>query len=410
MAVTETRFLEEQAARTCIHCGLCLGACPTYRVTGDENESPRGRIYLMRQVDEGRLVWNAETVGPLDRCLGCRACEAVCPSGVGYGKLLEHARAHVERHYRRRGWTEWLLRRLIVGVVPYPRRLRAALWPVRCLGPVGRARWLPAAIREPMELVPRRWDGEPLPVESRAVGPRRGRVALLSGCVMDVLFRATHRATIRLLNRVGYDVVVPAGQVCCGALHAHSGKLEQAQALARQNVAVFGSAGVDAVVVNAAGCGAMMKEYGDLLGEEVAQRMASKVRDVVELLDPAWFVRGDAAPVTYHEACHLVHAQRVRHRPRELLRAVAGDAFVELEESDMCCGSAGSYNLTQPAMARSLQRRKVECVARSGAKVVVTTNPGCQLQIEAGLRRSGLASVRVQHLVDYLEERHCGRQ
>ncbi|MCS7048003.1 MAG: (Fe-S)-binding protein [Verrucomicrobiae bacterium] len=398
-------FLDEHAARACIHCGLCLGSCPTYRETGDENESPRGRIWLMRQLAAGRLSLTAGVVGPLDRCLGCRACEVACPSGVAYGALLEQTRAYVERGYRRRGWQWWLRRVLIDEVLPYPQRLRVALWPVGLARWWGRRGGLPAWLREPMELLPERWDDAPLPAESPACGPRRGRVGLLTGCVMSVLFRGTHRATMRLLNWAGYDVVVPEGQVCCGALHAHNGNLVQARHLARRNVAVFVQSGVDWVVVNAAGCGAMMKEYGHLLGDEEAMRVAGRVRDLVELLATREFPQQGTKRVTYHEACHLSHAQRIRQQPRELLRAVAGRQFVELPESDTCCGSAGSYNLTEPDMARRLQQRKVENILRSGACVVVTTNPGCQMQIEAGLRRAGARHVRVQHLADYLVER-----
>lgn len=403
--MNDTAFLDETAARMCIHCGLCLGSCPTYRETGDENDSPRGRIYLMWQLQQGRLPLQAQTVQPLDRCLGCRACEAVCPSGVAYGGLLEHTRAHIERTYRRHGW-QWVLRRgLIDRVLAYPTRLRVALWPVQVVRQLGAWEWLPAAWRTPAELLPAHADDTPLPTASPAVGVRRGRVGLLVGCVMSVLFRATHRATIRLLNRAGYDVVIPAGQVCCGALHAHNGNLETARAMARQNVETFAQAQVDWVVVNAAGCGAMMKEYGLMLGDESARALAQRVRDLVELLDPGSLPAVAERRVTYHEACHLAHAQRIRQQPRALLRAVAGRAFVELPESDLCCGSAGSYNLTEPEMAGRLQRRKVENIVRTGAQVVVTTNPGCQLQLEAGLRRAGAGHIRVQHIADYLDER-----
>lgn len=393
-------FLDERKALTCVHCGLCLSGCPTFLETGDENDSPRGRIYLMRQLQAGRLPVEGTVVTHLDRCLGCRACEAVCPSGVLYGELLETTREHIERHHQRSAWQTLLRRVAIEQVFPYPWRMKLALLPVRVARALGLRNWLPQAA----ELIPETFSARALPEVSPAIGPRRGRVGFVRGCVQSVLFGETNAATVRLLNRAGYEVVTPPDQVCCGALYAHTGSLAEARRCARHNVAVFERERLDAIIINAAGCGSTLKEYGHLLGTDASREFARKVKDLSEVLSPSSFQRHPAGKVTYHEACHLAHAQRITQQPRDLIRAVAGTNFVELPESDICCGSAGSYNLTEPEMAQRLQQRKVANILRTGAEIVITTNPGCLLQIQAGLKNAGADQIRVMHLADYLDE------
>ncbi len=408
-------FLDDAQARVCIHCGLCLAACPTYLETGDENNSPRGRIYLMRAVHEGRLPLKSAPVRHLDLCLGCRACEAVCPSGVQYGHLLEQTRDHIEGHFQRSFFQTFLRRVLIEKVFPYPRRLRLALLPARAIRALGVDNLLPRFGREALALLPaRNAPAAQLPAVTPIAGNSRGRVGFLSGCVMSAMFEGTNAASVRLLTRAGYEVVVPRGQGCCGALFAHSGNLEAARQCARQNIATFEHDPLTWIVVNAAGCGSTMKEYGELLRDdpawaERARRFAGKVKDLTEFLAadaPAFLfnasVRKCDAKVTYHDACHLAHAQRISQPPRALVMAIAGRHYVELVEADLCCGSAGTYNLTEPEMARRLQTRKVENILKSGARIVVTSNPGCLLQLEAGLRQAG-APIQVMHIADFLD-------
>ena len=385
-------FLDHEKSLACIHCGLCLSSCPTYLETGNENDSPRGRIYLMRAMQDGRLPLEVKHI---DLCLGCRACEAACPSGVQYGALLESTRDHLEHHYQRSWWQTFLRRVLIEKIFPFPERMELALKPALLLRKV--SRWLPAFAREALNLVPDKISSEALPTFSPSVGPSRGRVGLVHGCVMSVMFESTNAATMKLLNRAGYDVVVPQEQVCCGALYAHGGNLRQARENAKRNMSAF--AAVDTVVINAAGCGSTLKEYGHLVPG--GEHFSRKVRDITEVLaECQWGRRSER--VTYHDACHLAHAQRITKAPREIIQGVARENFVELAESDVCCGSAGSYNLTEPEMAERLQRRKIENIVKSGATLVVTTNPGCLMQIRAGLKKAGANHIHALHLVDYL--------
>ena len=414
-AATE-RFLDEAKSLACIHCGLCLSSCPTYLETGNENDSPRGRIYLMRALQDGRLPLSDAAVHHLDLCLGCRACEAVCPSGVQYGALLEGTRDHIEKHYSR-PLLQTLLRRVAIEqIFPFPERMELALIPAKLAKRFKLDRLLPKFFRESLELLPEKCSADPLPRECPALpgATRLGRVGFVSGCVMSVMFGDTNAASVRLLNRAGFDVVTPPAQGCCGALYAHGGNLEAARAAARRNIETFEPLGLDAIVINAAGCGSTLKEYGHLLHDDPAWHargaaFSAKVKDLSEVLAP---LASDLlyasrftphSPVTFHDACHLAHAQRITRPPRELVRAVAGAAFVELPESDVCCGSAGSYNLTEPEMAARLQKRKIENILKTGAKTVVTTNPGCLLQIQAGLRQAGAKDVEALHLADYLE-------
>lgn len=411
MSVAAGNFLDEKKALACIHCGLCLSSCPTYLETGNENDSPRGRIYLMRGMDSGRLPVAGAAVEHIDRCLGCRACEVACPSGVQYGALLEQTRDHIEHHTRRSLWQTFLRRIAIEQVFPFPWRMRLALMPARIVRRLGLENELPRFFRELLSLVPDQVRSFPVPELSPALTEKKGRVGVVSGCVMSVLFSRTNAATVRLLTQLGYEVVTPKKQVCCGALYAHSGRLDRARAAARRNIEVFEAAKVDTIVINAAGCGSTLKEYGHLLHDDpkYAERAAQFSKRVVDLTE---ILAGETAlevnprlsnyKTTYHDACHLAHAQRITAQPRQLLMRAAGRNFVELPESDVCCGSAGTYNITEPELAIRLQERKIQNILASGAEVVVTTNPGCILQMRAGLKKAGANDVKVIHIADYV--------
>jgi glycolate oxidase iron-sulfur subunit len=406
----QPRFLDERKSLACIHCGLCLGACPTYLQTGNENESPRGRIYLMRALQDGRLPLEAASVRHIDLCLGCRACEVACPSGVEYGALLEQTRDFIEARHRRPPWQKFLRRVVIERIFPVPGRLRLALAPARLLQRIGLDRFLPASLQEPIRLIPPNPTADQTPEFSpAAVQPAKGAVGFIRGCAMSVMFGQTNAASVRLLNLAGYDVVAPHAQGCCGALFAHSGRLDLAREAARRNVAAFKIQKLNAIIINAAGCGSTLKEYAHFLpADPSAASFGAQVRDLTEFLVQSGFLEAKFRPsnekVTYHDACHLAHAQRIVHPPRQLVRAVAGSHYVELSEAEICCGSAGTYNLTEPEMAAALQRRKIANIVATGARTVVTTNPGCILQIQAGLQKAAGHTVRVMHIADYLAE------
>ena len=404
------RFLDEQKSLACIHCGLCLGACPTYLETGNENESPRGRIYIMRALQAGRLPVDHASVQHIDLCLGCRACEVACPSGVQYGTLLEQTREFIESKYRRSPYQTILRRWMIEKVFPEPARMKLALLPARFAKPF--QNYLPGFLREPLSLVPEKLTSRPLPEFSPARNqPALGKVGFVSGCVMSVMFAETNHASVRLLNEAGFDVVTPRDQGCCGALFAHGGRMSEARKYAARNITAFEKTAVDAIVINAAGCGSTLKEYGHLFEHtELAKRgaaMGARVFDLTEFLARNGFAERKFKPwparVTYHDACHLAHPQRITQQPRALVRAAAGNNYVELPESDVCCGSAGSYNLTEPGMAERLQKRKIQNIAATGAETVVTTNPGCILQIRAGIEKAAGKPIRVMHIADFLD-------
>jgi glycolate oxidase iron-sulfur subunit len=414
--------LSVEGVNQCVHCGLCLAYCPTFSELGTEMDSPRGRIFLVKSLAEGRLSLSNSVVEHLSLCLDCRACETVCPAGVPYGRLIEAAKAEIERarpgHALRRVF-RWLNFGLLLG---RPRVLAAAaamlrLYQVSGLQALARRagliRLLPGTLPAWEALLPRLpagADRAPLPALTPAQGERRGRVALLTGCVQSIVFGAHNRATARVLARNGYDVVAPPEQGCCGALNAHGGDHARAVAMARRTIEVFERTEADAIVVNTSGCGAHMKAYGALLEHdpawaERARRFAGVVKDVSEFLARAP-LRGPLQPVTmtvtYHDPCHVVHGQKIRAAPRQLLAQIPGLRVVELKESDWCCGSAGIYNLTQPEMATRLLHRKVGHVLATGAAAVVTANPGCILQIEQGLRAHG-SPVPVLHIVELLD-------
>ncbi len=412
---------DRKAMLDCVHCGLCLPTCPTYLMTGLEMASPRGRIHLMRAVDDGRAGISAEFVKHLDQCLGCLACQTACPSGVPYAHLLEAARTQIERRYARplrdRRW-----RGMILSLFPRPERLGwmlgALYWYQRLgISRLVRATKVLATVSPRMAQmeallpwVPSRAERRPLPEVTPATGARKGRVGFLIGCVQRFLLPGLNRATVRVLAAGGYDVVSPREQGCCGALHLHSGDLEAGRVQAKAIIRTFERAGVDLVIANAAGCGAAMKEYGHLLRDDDewrtrAAEFSARVRDVSEVLaGVSW--NGAMRPldltVTYHEACHLAHAQRVRKEPRGMLQQIPGLRLVELAESDLCCGSAGVYNLLQTEMAGHLLRRKVERIRQTGAEVVAVGNIGCLLQLGLGLRQAGL-SVRAVHPVELMD-------
>jgi glycolate oxidase iron-sulfur subunit len=397
---------------TCVHCGFCLQACPTYITLEDENDSPRGRIVLMRSLLEGTLAPENDSVQKhIAQCLGCRACETVCPSGVPYGQLLEATRETLAQHR-----PIPLVARVILSAFERPRLLSLAM----AAGRITR-RW---RISRLLSRLPGRLGFAMAMLEStrrsgrRASAPitpdgHRGRTALLTGCVMEGLFGDVNRATERVLATNDYRVEPVEGQVCCGALHAHAGDADAARRLARRNIEAFERANVDYICVNAAGCGAIMKEYGHLLADDAgwherAERIAAKVRDVSELLAAAGPRHGGPVRtrVAYDAPCHLMHAQRVVTPPLDVLRAIPELELVPLDESDMCCGSAGIYNLVEPDVSDVVLDRKLANIAASKADTVTTGNPGCLMQIGAGLIRAG-SRVNAIHPVELLDESYA---
>jgi glycolate oxidase iron-sulfur subunit len=400
----------------CVHCGFCLPTCPSYIMLGQEMASPRGRIYLMRSGVEGRVGMSDTFVGHFDTCLGCMACETACPSGVRYAPLVEHTRAAIESHTTR-PLADRLFRAILFRLLPYPARLRLLTLPMA----VGRAlrqmpglvERLPPRIRNLMTLAPDRARREDVPPFTAARGPRRRRVGMITGCVQRVFFGGVNAATTRVLSAEGCDVVAPEDQGCCGALALHAGRDDEARAFARRLIASFEAADgqLDEIVVNAAGCGSTLKMYGELLKGDAqwadrAARFAAKVRDVTETLadlEPTVPRRPMTVRVAYHDACHLAHAQSVRQPPRALLATIPGLTVVPLGEPDVCCGSAGIFNLVQPEMAAALGRRKADHITGSAAEIVVTSNPGCILQLRAALRTSG-RTTQVLHIVELLDQ------
>lgn len=400
---------------TCIRCGLCLQNCPTYLETSTETSSPRGRISLIRAVGEGNLdLLSPGFVEQMSECLDCRGCEAVCPSGVRYGMLIEPARAQVRRaQAEREGVGKRVVRAFLLrALFTHLGIMRAAAFALR-LAQITGLQSLAAfvGLRDLVALAPR--------IPSKAFVPRgqryetaqaQGVAFLHAGCVMHVAFPEVHEATVRMLQRAGLSVVVPADQGCCGAIAVHAGESDLGREMARRNIAAFERSGADVYVVNAAGCGSTLKEYAELLAGDTtwharAERFAARVRDAIEVLDAVELPKPGVAldrTVTYQEACHLANAQRITAPPRRLLAKIPGLRLAEMRESTICCGSAGIYNLTQPAMARRLQRRKVEAILETGAAMAATANPGCAMQVAAGLHAAGSA-VQVRHVVELLD-------
>ncbi|WP_394825591.1 (Fe-S)-binding protein [Pendulispora albinea] len=407
----------------CVHCGFCLPTCPTYQSWGEEMDSPRGRIYLMKALAEERAPLSSTVVGHFDQCLGCMACVTACPSGVKYDALIEQTRAEIERSHPRSPGDRWL-RAMIFALFPHPRRLAIVVLLQLIYVKMG-LRWLVHALGIPRLLPPRLRNLEALmppvsarqlvaklPAASPAKGPARAKVALLAGCVQRVYFPAVNEATVRVLTAEGCDVIVPPDLGCCGALSVHSGRDEEARRFARAAIAALERTGVSVIVVNAAGCGSSMKEWGRLLAgdpewAERAEAMAAKVKDVSEWLAEL----GPVAPrhplalkIAYHDACHLAHAQRIRAQPRALLRAIPGLELTEIADADQCCGSAGIYNLVQPESAREIGQRKVDNVLAAAPELLVSANPGCTLQIRMLLEERGLgATIRTAHPIELLD-------
>ncbi len=409
----------------CIRCGLCLNACPTYRELGVEMDSPRGRIYQMIQADRGRLPLGESFVRHIDLCLNCRACETACPSGVEYGRLVEAARGQIERYHRRPAMARLLRWLFFYQVLPRRGRLEAVGRLVRFYQRSGLERLALRSgilrlfgkrLERASRLAPRLEDpfftkrlGAVIPAQ----GARRYRVGFFAGCVANLAFASTNEATVRVLARNGCEVVIPATQACCGALHVHAGIRELARSLARENLEAFPADGLDAIITNAAGCGAVLKEYPLLFEEEGresyerARAFSVRVRDVTEFLAGIDFDRDFAETkvrATYQDPCHLLHAQRIRGAPRRLLEAIPGLELVELKESEICCGSAGLYNVTENEMADALLEKKLRRIEETRADLVLTANPGCLLQLRAGLARRGADPARVRHVVELLDE------
>ncbi|WP_019855286.1 (Fe-S)-binding protein [Actinopolyspora mortivallis] len=401
----------------CVHCGFCLPACPTYELWGEEMDSPRGRIHLMETGLDGEPL-SESMVEHFDNCLGCMACVTACPSGVRYGPLINRTRAQVERNHRRE-LGQRLLRRLIFGLFPHPRRLRALRGPLalyqrsglsELLRRTGLTDGLPASLRTMEELVPPVRSAPRIPERVPARGERRAVVGMLTGCVQHAFFPEVNTATARVLASEGCEVLVPRGQGCCGALSEHTGREREAVAFAKRVVDTFTTAGVDYVVVNSAGCGSTLKEYARLLADEgeyatAAASLAERVRDVAELvaeLGPVAERHRLELTVAYHDACHLSHGQGIRSQPRELLRSVPGLEVREIERGEICCGSAGVYNLLRPEPAAELGELKAGNVRATGAELLVTANPGCAMQIGAALRRRG-ERMPVAHTVQVLD-------
>jgi glycolate oxidase iron-sulfur subunit len=413
---------DEALLGDCVHCGFCLPTCPTYLLWGEEMDSPRGRLYLMKEGLEGAAMSEA-MVEHWDNCLGCMACVTACPSGVRYDTLIEQTRAQVERHHRRPR-SEQALRGLIFALFPHPARLRLLRGPLRLLQRSGLDRPLrrgseEGALLERMaprlaamqRLAPPLQKAERLPERLPAVGSRRATVGLITGCVQEAFFPEVNAATARVLAAEGCDVVIPQRQSCCGALSVHNGREAEAERFARHTIDAFERAGVEIVVINAAGCGSTLKDYARLLADDPAyaaraRRFSERVRDIAEVLvelGPVAERHPLPLTVAYHDACHLAHAQGIREQPRRLLAGIPALEVREIAEPEICCGSAGIYNILRPEASRELGDRKAANIAGTGADVLVTANPGCLLQVTSAFSRQGGPAMGMAHLVEVLD-------
>jgi glycolate oxidase iron-sulfur subunit len=384
------QLLSDDDLAKCVHCGLCLDACPTFRVTGLETESPRGRIYLMTQWKRGTMPFDEGQVKHIDLCLGCRTCEGVCPSGVPYGRIIEAGRADVEAA-RKPSMKRWLSRTALRQIVAHPGRLNALGYVTRAAQKVGLTS-IAGPGRQLPQLSPR---FQPPPGNiAPAIGERKHRVAFLVGCVMPIMYPQSHEAAVKLLQLAGCEVWFPEGERCCGALLAHNGDVEGAEQLREVNTRIYEAGEFDALIIDSAGCGAHLKDFYPALKGRVKD--LSEWLAVVGLPEPKHEVR---LRVTYQDACHLVHAQRVRKPPRDLIRSLPGVDFVEMRHSDICCGAAGLYSTLEADMSNRILQQKLEDVLRTNAEVMAVANPGCQMQLQAGLRGRGSA-MRVEHLAE----------
>ncbi|MEZ8217683.1 MAG: hypothetical protein DFNUSKGM_001475 [Candidatus Fervidibacter sacchari] len=398
----------------CIHCGFCLPTCPTFALTGDETDSPRGRLYYMRLLAEGRIDPNESVLTHLDRCLECRACETACPSGVRYGFLSELVRAQLAKQGKGPTRHSKLQDFLIRHILPYPNRLELLFLPLRIAQSFRATEWLNniPALSRTISMVPmlpsRQW--QRLPQTFVAKNERKMRVGLLTGCVNSVVLSRTNWAAAEVLAAAGCEVLVPSGQGCCGSLLAHIGYLEDAQKLAKKLILTFARyEPLDAIVVTAAGCGSFMKDYGHLFADDIhfadlARKFAAKVKDFCELLDEIGLpkpLKPLSGHVTYHDPCHLAHGQNIREQPRNLIRQVPGIEFVELSEADWCCGGGGAYSLLQPEMSDAVLDRKIANIKATQANIVVTANIVCMMQLWYGIRKHRL-DIRLMHIADFL--------
>lgn len=406
----------------CVHCGFCLSTCPSYRVMGTETDSPRGRIYLMDAINEGKIPLSKASAQHFDSCLGCLACVTACPSGVQYDKLIEATRPQIERNYPR-PLPERVFRALLFNLVPYPRRLRALLAPLLLYQKLGLQRVVRAAkLLEPfprlasmeslLPPVPQSAFRGSIPVLTPAQGQKRYRVGVILGCVQRLFFADVNAATVRVLSANGCEVVVPQSQGCCAALPHHQGQEAQAKTLARQMIDSFADTDVDAVIINASGCGHTLKNYGELLQDdpqycERAQQFASKVKDVQEFLyevgltAPLSPLQAESLRVVYQDACHMLHGQKISVQPRQLLRQIPGVQLREPLDAAICCGSSGVYNILQPEVAAELGQRKVKNLLNTGAELIVSANPGCAMQINKHLE--GQKVIPVMHPMELLD-------
>jgi glycolate oxidase iron-sulfur subunit len=412
---------EKALLSDCVHCGFCLPACPTYVLWGEEMDSPRGRIYMMQKASEGNAPLDQNFRQHMDNCLGCMACMTACPSGVQYDKLIEDTRAQVERNVPRTAGDS-LFRKLLFATFPHPARLRALAAPLFLYQRSG----LQALLRMSglLKLVPRRFAAmesllpvvpanfaSKMPERTAPLSAPRRRVGMLAGCVQQVFFSHVNAATARVLAAEGCEVITPQNQPCCGALMVHSGLEEQAAAMARSIIELFEQADVDTIVINAAGCGSTMKEYGHLLRDDPqwagrARAFSAKCKDITEILSElAPVAPRNPLPlrIAYHDACHLRHAQGIHRQPRQLLAGIPGLEVAEIAEASLCCGSAGVYNLLQPGPAQELGDRKVTHLLATQAAAVVSANPGCLLQLMSGLRRRGEKTLPAFHMVELLD-------
>jgi len=412
--------------RDCVHCGFCLSACPTYLETGNELDSPRGRIYLMNSAVNNEIPIEGSLVKHLDMCLGCLACEPACPSGVQYGSLIEAGRSQIERRYERSTFDKYY-RSLIFSLFPYPNRMKLMLplfyiyqklglrTLIQSTGIINRVSQKLGNMEAMLPNVKSPVFPSEIPEIVHAKGKKRYRVALLSGCVQSVFFSKTNDATVRVLRENGCEIVVPQNQSCCGALSVHSGRLSEGREFAKQTIQTFEGLDIDAFIINSAGCGSTIKDYAEILKDDPefsarAKALSKKTKDIMEFLSEIG-IEGDLkelnVKVTYQDACHIGHAQRIKEQPREVLNQIPGLELVEMPEADLCCGSAGIYNLVQPEMSQNLLERKMRNVKRNKVDYLVAGNPGCLLQIQKGIKQEGL-SIKTAHPVELLDWSYRG--
>ena len=405
----------------CVHCGFCLSACPTYIETGNELDSPRGRIYLMGSVLEEKIPLGETVVEHLDRCLGCLACETACPSGVEYRFLIESSRAQIERNFNRT-LGDKLFRGMLFSIIPYPKKLGRMLPFLylynksgmrKLVNSFGILRKLSPSVHRLEQMVPevKSISVKSYPEVISPVGEKKHRIALLTGCVQNVFFPGTNISTINVLTKLGCEVVIPGDQTCCGALSVHSGRMEEGRDFARKIVDSFSNLDVDAFIINSAGCGSAIKEYSDLLSKdkdysEKARRLSEKTKDIMEFIDEIGInheFNDLNMKITYQDACHISHGQKIRSAPRNVLSKIPGIEIVEMRNSDTCCGSAGVYNILQPDLAEDILEKKIENIENTDAECVVAGNPGCLLQIQKGLREKN-QNISMAHPVEILEK------